>query len=239
MNAGKEGKSILDLGCGLGQDLRQLCVESGAVAKLYATDADQKVWDLGLEMFGDGEKPVAKFFCADARKQNFGGKLDEIIGTVDVVITSQLLDLFWFHGQLEVLENVVRLSKVGTKVMDCTLGTADGEVLEYESDGYGPFSRFYHSRYSLEIPWIDVAARTNTKWRVEAAHAGSGSPQALLRSAQPIDVSHQKSSTFNEGLERTPLHLAKGSEICHLCTLVLGKIIPPLARTHKGILHGE
>lgn len=61
MNAGKEGKSILDLGCGLGQDLRQLRIESGAAAKLYATDADQEVWDLGLEMFDDGEKPVANF----------------------------------------------------------------------------------------------------------------------------------------------------------------------------------
>lgn len=29
VNAGKEGKSILDLGCGLGQDLRQLRIESG------------------------------------------------------------------------------------------------------------------------------------------------------------------------------------------------------------------
>ena len=168
MNAGKEGKSILDLGCGLGQDLRQLRIESGAVAKLYATDADQKVWDLGLEMFSDNKKPVVKFFCADASKKNFGGKLDEIIGTIDIVITSQLLDLFWFYGQLEVLENVVRLSKIGTKVMGCTIGTADGEALEYKSDGYGPFSRFYHSRDSLEILWIDVGTKTNTKWRVEA-----------------------------------------------------------------------
>jgi hypothetical protein len=89
---------------------------------------------------------------------------------VDVVITSQLLDLFWFHGQFDILKNVVRLSKVGTKVIGCTFGTLQAEATEHKSDGYGMFSRFYHSQYSMEILWIDLGTRTNTKWRVKAAN---------------------------------------------------------------------
>lgn len=60
----KTGASVLDVGCGLGYELR--CLRSaGAKGKMYAIDMQQEMWDLGLELFADSNTPPATFIIAE------------------------------------------------------------------------------------------------------------------------------------------------------------------------------
>lgn len=101
VSAGKKGNTIADFGCGLGQELRPLradIADTSPSPNLYALDAKRHFWDLGCELFGDSEALVAKFFCVNlARRERCAEILNSILGRVDVIITSQFLDLLWWH----------------------------------------------------------------------------------------------------------------------------------------------
>ena len=193
VEAARDGKTILDLGCGLGQNLRRLQSEAAAIGdgktqsttslSLYASDVRREMWDMGCELFrdknGNGtQQPVAaKFLCADARLVRLdgrpgasfgeGGRLEEIRGRVDVVMMSQLLDLFFWHDQLAIGWTIVELSQVGTKVVGCTFGVEKGAAGEFHREGDLGFPRMYHDVHSFGALWWDIGKNTGTSWKVE------------------------------------------------------------------------
>lgn len=191
VEAARDGKTILDLGCGLGQNLRRLQSEaaigdgktqSTTSLSLYASDVRREMWDMGCELFRDKngsgkQQPVAKFLCADARRvrldgrpgASFGeeGRLEEIRGRVDVVMMSQVLDLFFWHDQLAIGWTIVELSHVGTKVIGCTFGVEKGVAGEFHREGDLGFPRMYHDMHSFGSLWWDIGQNTGTSWKVE------------------------------------------------------------------------
>ena len=187
VEAARDGKTVLDLGCGLGQDLRRLRSEAvgdgdgeATNLSLYASDVRKEMWDMGGELFRDNDnqkQPVAKFLCADARRIRLdgrpgasfgnGGRLEEIRGRVHVVMMSQLLDLFFWQDQLAVGKTIVELSHVGTKVIGRTFGVVKGEAGEFEREGDLGFPRMYHDVHSLGMLWWYIGENTHTSWKVE------------------------------------------------------------------------
>lgn len=120
MNAAKQGKTIAEFGCGLGQDLRRLRAEVGntAAPKFYAIDSRKEFWDLGCEILGDGAEPVAEFLFVDlVHNHIYSEVLEPTCGKVDVIFTSQFLDLLCWQYQLRVADIMVRMSKTGTKIV--------------------------------------------------------------------------------------------------------------------------
>lgn len=180
VEAAKEGKTILDLGCGLGQDIRRLYSDAGrdtANLKLYASDVNEKLWEMGCELFRDHKMPVAKFLCADAMIYRaycspdapFGPEepFDEVRGQVDVILTSQLLDLFHYNDQRHILGTIFGLSHVGTKVIGRTLGATEGESCEDNREGDAQGMRMYHCTRDLKGLWWHAGRDTQTSWKAE------------------------------------------------------------------------
>lgn len=71
VEAAKDGKTILDLGCGLGQDIRRLRYDAVGSSvsdgdsdgndeamnlNIYASDARKGMWDMGCELFIDNDQ---------------------------------------------------------------------------------------------------------------------------------------------------------------------------------------
>jgi SAM-dependent methyltransferase len=162
---------ILDLGCGLGQDLRALRLSAGPSAHLYAVDKSQEIWNVGYDLFkdGGGKKKVADFLCGDARSRGNKEWRENIDGMVDVVIVSRLLELFAEKEQVEIGETVVGLSRVGTKVVGMGFGVMERGNIEVkeEREGKGGL-KISHDVKSFTALWEEVGKKTGTSWMVTA-----------------------------------------------------------------------
>ena len=109
---------------------------------------------MGCELFWHHKKPVAKFFCTDARGRPAPGeRLEEIGGKVDVILKSQLLGLFFWHEQRCIGETIVTLSHVGTKVISRALGTVQRQACEVTREGDHSPMRMYHDVASFKGIW--------------------------------------------------------------------------------------
>ena len=179
VRAAKDGESILDMGCGLGQDVRRLRSETGLKTKLYAVDVEKEMWELGSALFGDGDPkiPVAEFLCADAQQYapgfgsfGKGGSLEKLRGSIDVVLMSKFLDLFEWNASLSVLKTVVELSHIGTRVVCCCIGTQRGKACHHASEGGPAMYPMVHDDRSIHSLFMDLNVSTHggTTWNVES-----------------------------------------------------------------------
>ena len=163
----KDGAVLLDLACGMGQELRRLR-EDGAKGKMYAMDIEKKMWRLGLELFRDAKNPPAEFVHSTATGRGREKTMKHFATRIDIILMCQFLDLFSWYSQEFFLTMLMSISKIGTSVTGWTLGTTRYEAGEYkyeESRG----ERFLHCPLTFKILWENVAQRTNTKWRIESS----------------------------------------------------------------------
>ncbi|KAJ5085862.1 hypothetical protein N7532_010633 [Penicillium argentinense] len=179
----KEGKTILDVGSGLGQELRRLRLDAGLGTKtnLYATDACRELWSVGCDLFLDRDKARPEFLLADARLRassgkyaSFGprGSLEKLRGKVDIILISGLLEFFNYSDQVAIAETVALLSRAGTKVVGRCFGTDHLNERDYKEVGDREFSRFLNSWVSLLGIWNDAANHTGIKWNVNVETVG-------------------------------------------------------------------
>jgi SAM-dependent methyltransferase len=171
----KAGGIIIDIGCGIGGDVRKLLVDIGrpgteannvkAEPQLYAVDSRPEMWDVGDELFGI--EPRIKFLKADAFDSfENGSLLSRLHNKADVIVFCLFLDQFHWYHQLDILVSAVRLSKVGTQVVGYSLGSSRDPAGEYRGLG-DSHSRMYHSPLSFKTLWFDLECKTQTTWTVD------------------------------------------------------------------------
>ncbi|RAL13424.1 class I SAM-dependent methyltransferase [Aspergillus homomorphus CBS 101889] len=160
--ARQSDSTILDLGCGLGQDLRLLAAHGVPTERMVAVDVEPRLWELGYELFKDGGgRMQAKFIQGDFHTMT-DEQLAPVQGKVDLVIAAQFLHLFSYEGQLVACKRIVALSKLGTTVV----GFQQGHVrpVEYRR----PWGvTFYQNRESFVKMWGAVQEETRTVWDLE------------------------------------------------------------------------
>lgn len=159
------GKTFLDLGCGLGQEVRQLVADGvpDEEGVLFATDLNGGLWDVGLELFQDKGRLKAKFIEGDFFEE---GVLAELDGAVDFVYAGAFFHLFGLEEQVKAVRRLVKLlRKGGGVVVGRQSGGKGGDVGEVE----GPRGRswFRHDLESWRGVWERVGRETGTRWRVE------------------------------------------------------------------------
>ncbi|KAL4745198.1 hypothetical protein BDW72DRAFT_208395 [Aspergillus terricola var. indicus] len=105
---------ILDLGCGLGQDLRLLAAHGVPTNQMWALDVEPRLWELGYDLLRDRGRMAAGFIHGDFL-QLASTSLRR--GKLNLVIAAQLLHLFDWDKQLAASKKIVNLSSPGTMLV--------------------------------------------------------------------------------------------------------------------------
>lgn len=121
--AARQGSTIIDLGCGFGQDLGRLRAD-GASGKCYGVDERPALWDLGQKLFK--EPADRKWFREiDINSRRIFGAGESISGIEEDACIFLLNDVISFWGVLNILgvfDTIRNASKVGTQVLGWVIG---------------------------------------------------------------------------------------------------------------------
>lgn len=103
----KQGALFIDLGCGLGQDIRRLAYDGAPSENLVGLDLRNAVIELGYELFRDRDKLRARFIS-----QNFfqnAPELGEIMGKAEIINSSLFMHLWDRAGQVRIGRRMIEL----------------------------------------------------------------------------------------------------------------------------------
>lgn len=173
----------LDVGCGLGQDLRKLVHDGAPASAVLGTDLSAGLLTSGQALFRDADAlPLgtslltANFLDEGPDNALAAAQLD---GSVDVVHASMFLHCFDLSTQLRACRRIVRLLKPepGVMVVGKTGGVAATGRNGREEVTKGPVgslggvavTSFLHDVNSFQTLWEEVGRESGTKWEVEAA----------------------------------------------------------------------
>ncbi|TQS33819.1 hypothetical protein Golomagni_05824 [Golovinomyces magnicellulatus] len=156
---------FLDLGCGVGQAIRQLHQQGVEGSKLMGTDLEPRFIDLGYDMFRDKEKLGARFIEGDMLDPD-DHKLNELYGKVTIIHADSFLHLFNRMQQGYVVKRLIKFLKPETKnalIYGRQAGYESGHVDNNSND-----LPYIHTRETFQALWDEAGAETGTRWKVDA-----------------------------------------------------------------------
>jgi SAM-dependent methyltransferase len=161
----KEGdKTLLDMGCCVGQELRKLVYEGVPSEKLYGVDLHQGFLDVGYHLFRDRETLRSTLLAADIFDEE-NAALKQIEGSIDIVHAGSFFHLFDWNQQVCAAKRVVQLLKPQKGSM--LVGRQAGDVNAGEKSRPGKLgSRYRHNAESWKKLWAQVARETGTQWGI-------------------------------------------------------------------------
>lgn len=135
------GKSILDLACHMGTDLRQLIVDGANPVNLVGTDRKSDYWDLGHQLFEDKDSNPMKFVEGDVTSNELldpeakTGKFARFIGSFDLIHAGSLLHLLSKEDTRSVLIKIYALLTESGIFFGRMVGKDQEQAVE-TSDGF-------------------------------------------------------------------------------------------------------
>ncbi|KAI1856513.1 uncharacterized protein JN550_013775 [Neoarthrinium moseri] len=163
---------FLDLGSCFGQDLRKLVYDGAPVERLWASDIDQYLIDMGFELFNDEDRlPKERFLCpGDLLSDSPEDRLNVLDGKVTILHMTAVFHLFTYEDQKKVVDRCLRLLRKDSGGPVLLLGMQVGSVIA------GPFLRenmtqefshkYRHNVESWKQLWNGVAQGDEWKERI-------------------------------------------------------------------------
>lgn len=162
MKLSKSQDALLDLGCGLGQMLRQLRADGVDGSRLFGLDNEPRLIQAGYELFRDKEQFDAMFVVADLIDPD-DTRLRDLRGKVTIVHAASFFHLFTWLQQLYIGKQLVSFLRPGLRnalIYGRDAGRPSG-VPPIEDTG-----PYIHDEASFQKLWDEIAFLTGTKWRV-------------------------------------------------------------------------
>jgi hypothetical protein len=160
-----EGATLIDFGCCLGQDIRQLVHDGVSLSQLRGYDLDPFFIEQGYELFRDGEvmRDKKTFSAGDI----FDDQFLSTVKPADYLYVGSFIHLFDAQTQREVCQRLIRIAKkaiAGRQVGSSSPGE------QSRSSGLTGSKMMRHSPESFAQMWDEV---TSGQWQVESANLES------------------------------------------------------------------
>ncbi|KAJ5617692.1 hypothetical protein N7537_002806 [Penicillium hordei] len=161
----KSGQKLLDVGCAVGQELRQLVFDGVPSENLYASDLRQDFYDIGYDLFNDHDHLEAQFIVADIFDDN-SDLVKNLTHKIDIVNAASFFHLFNWNQQLLVAKRLVGLlqDKTGSLLIGRQIGLVNPPPPE---DKEAAGKHYRHDPATWKKFWEQVGCETGTKWEVE------------------------------------------------------------------------
>ncbi|KAI9683514.1 MAG: hypothetical protein M1822_006054 [Bathelium mastoideum] len=165
----KAGASILDCGCMIAPDLRQLAYEGAPTNRMYGFDIESRFFDISYDFYKDRETFQGKLLEADVFKTQ--SPLKDLEGQLDIVWCAKFMHLFNRSTQIAIAVRLIKLLKPVPGSM--FVGAQNGYVVDYEvplpNGGLYSQAKGYWlgSKEGLEKLWKEISEETGTKWEVD------------------------------------------------------------------------
>ena len=167
---------LLDVGCCVGQALRQLAHDGVDPHRLYGVDVEPRFTDLGYELFRDRHRFAATFVVGDLLKVHdddddkgggSGKGLRMLRGRMDIIYATSFFHLFPWGGQVRAAKRMVGFLKPDdpdVMIFGRQVGTSSPlPAADREARG----QRFLHNAQTWQELWDEVGTLTGTRWRAE------------------------------------------------------------------------
>ena len=157
----KDGDTFLDVGCGLGQELRGLAAEGVPARRLFGIDYEAQMLESGFELFRDEET-----FKSQVKKVDILGSDSDYSAfekQVDIANCAYFLMLFDYDDQVVAAKRVVSFlrPKKGSMIVGRQMGVK-GQPLQ--TDGMVGKKTYWHTEESLRKFWTDLAGQLGVEW---------------------------------------------------------------------------
>lgn len=166
--------TLLDLGCGFGQNLRQLTLDGAPTASITGADLSKGLIDCGYDYFQDRDSFKADFIVGDVLSADSDVSV-QAAQRFDIVWAALFFHLWDWDRQLEVSVATSKLLKPvpGSMIIGWQIGATPARLFSRPSTGSGTEYRghsqmYQHDAESLSKMWDEVGKRTGTRWKVEA-----------------------------------------------------------------------
>ncbi|KAH7319698.1 hypothetical protein B0I35DRAFT_217887 [Stachybotrys elegans] len=160
----KSADALLDLGCGVGQVLRQLRAEGVNDSQLYGTDIEPRLVDLGYDLFQDRHQLNARFVFGDVVDPD-DTRFTTLRGKITMVHATSFFHLFNWVQQLYIGKRIVGFLKPGTRnavIFGRQMGTTKPSDSAVRSA-----APYLHDGLSFQRLWDEIGRMTRTKWLVQ------------------------------------------------------------------------
>jgi SAM-dependent methyltransferase len=187
--------TFLDLGCCVGQVLRQLAFDGADSSRLFGSDLEPRFMEMGYELFRDRETLKSTFVAADILRDDGGIRtpgsacsgagswydggrkrsarppedddpLSLLDGKVSIVHAASLFHLFTWDQQVRAARRIVRLLNP-TDPRVFIFGRQVGCLDPGSQKGPRGEGRYLHNAESWQRLWDEVGILTHTKWRTQ------------------------------------------------------------------------
>ncbi|KAK3322624.1 hypothetical protein B0H66DRAFT_554854 [Apodospora peruviana] len=178
----KTGNKFLDLGCCLGQEIRQLVFDGAPSANTYGVDLYGGFFAVGYKLFADRDRLQTTFIAADIFDELSPLATTQLAGQIDIVYVGAVFHLFSLQEQEMMAVRLVQLlaPRAGSLIIGRQSGSEEAGEFSRAGDKNGK-SHFRHNPQSWRELWDRVGERTGSKWHVEEADLSA--PEFGLSSA--------------------------------------------------------